>query len=124
MGEVAVFPPSALAALPVVFAQRRLQVGYLPLPRHLGAVAVVEGAGAGHAGSAHPGHHGPHRPKPRGGHVAHHAPEAGPELGAAVGVVAGDASVAVDGARLADVSVRRRADYKSCSDSTHCEIFI
>ena len=103
VGEVAVLSPLAFTALPVVLAQRRLQVGDLSLPRgQLGAVPVVEGAAARLRES-------------RGRNVAHaraharaHAPESGPQLGAAVGVVAGDAPVAVDGAGLTDVPVRRR----------------
>ena len=102
VGEVAVLSPLALAALPVVLAQRSLQVGDLPLPRgQLGAVAVVEGAAARLRESRG-------RKVAARAHAHAHAPESGPELGAAVGVVAGDAPVAVDGAGLTDVPVRRR----------------
>ena len=101
--EVAVLAPLALAALPVVLAQRRLQVGHLPLPRRqLGAVTVVEG---------------PYADRLRepitnaSGAAAVRAPARrgdGAELGAAVGVVAGHAAVAVHRAGVADVSAMRR----------------
>ena len=100
--EVAVLAPLALAALLVVLAQRRLQVGHLPLPRrHLGAVTVVEGPDAADAGLREPvadASAAVRAPARRGD---------GTELGAAVGVVAGHAAVAVHGAGVADVSAKR-----------------
>ena len=102
--EVAVLAPLALAALLVVLAQRRLQVGHLALPRRqLGAVPVVEGPDAADmAGLREPSADATAvraAPARRGG---------GAELGAAVGVVAGHAAVAVHRAGVADVSAMRR----------------
>ena len=100
MGEVAILSPLAVAGFPVVFAERRLGVRDLPLPRQLRAMSVVEGARR-HQGA---------RPPHVGAHAAHivahaaHTAKRRPELRAAVRVVTGDAAVAVDGASLADVS--------------------
>ena len=111
VGEVAILSPLAVAGLPEVFAERRLGVRDLPLPRQLScavsiversrlcAVCVVESAR---------GHQGPRATHLAGHTVAHaaHAARRRPEFRAAVRVVTGDAAVAVDGAGLADVSAR------------------
>ena len=97
--EVAVLAPLAVAALLVVLAQRRLQVGHLPLPRRqLGAVTVVEGPDARLREPVADASAAVRAPARRGD---------GAELGAAVGVVAGHAAVAVHGAGVADVSAIR-----------------